>query len=90
MLGAGGPGAEAGPEIVHSFDGGSWPAHEGWEGTTRATAAARESGGSGRVFATTAFTGCQVPNTRALPRTQQAPRHRVDRPSRPCDIIRFF
>ncbi len=29
MLGAGGPGTEAGAEIVHSFEGGSGPAHEG-------------------------------------------------------------
>jgi hypothetical protein len=29
MFGAGGPGAEAGPEIVQSLDGGSWPAHGG-------------------------------------------------------------
>ena len=29
MFGAGGPGAEAGSEIVHSFEGGPGPAHEG-------------------------------------------------------------
>jgi hypothetical protein len=29
MFGAGGPGAEAGPEIVHSFEGSTGPAHDG-------------------------------------------------------------
>ena len=28
MLRAGGPGAETGPEVVHTFKGGAWPAHE--------------------------------------------------------------
>ena len=37
MLRAGGPGAEAGPEILHAFKGGAWPAHEPYESTMRAS-----------------------------------------------------
>jgi hypothetical protein len=38
VLRAGAPGAEAGSEVVHSFEWGARPAHEGCEGTARASA----------------------------------------------------
>jgi hypothetical protein len=76
MFGAGGPGAETGAEIVQSVEGGSRPAHEGWEGTMCATAAACEMARSKRVNATATFTGCHGATAFAHPRTLQAPRHR--------------